>query len=143
MIWLSATISTRSTYPLTVTVRKAQRGPAAWNTVTVAVEGRRLILVHLTRLEHTDIEDARGKRQSRSLVLLEADADWHHIVTASPLASRQRAVAEMPVQFGAVGNAWNRCGPLSLQIEDTLLDAGLLCRCRRQAELGRERIVGC
>jgi hypothetical protein len=42
--------------------RHSAKRPAAWNTVTVAVEGSRLILVHLAWLEHTGVEGTLGNR---------------------------------------------------------------------------------
>jgi hypothetical protein len=42
--------------------RHGAKRPAAWNTVTVAVEGCRLVLVHLAWLEHTGVEETLGNR---------------------------------------------------------------------------------
>jgi hypothetical protein len=55
--------------------RHGAKGPAAWDTVTIAVEGSRLILVHLAWLEHTGVEGTLGNRESRGLVLLETNID--------------------------------------------------------------------
>jgi len=81
--------------------------PATRHAVTAVVECRRLILVYLAGMNHTDTKGAVGDRQGRGLVLLETNADGHRVVAARSFAGGQATATQVRIQLGEVGDAEN------------------------------------
>ena len=107
------------------------------HTVTVAVEGDGLVLVHAHRgLDHTRVEPVVGQRQRRGQVLGEPVLDGERTEERldDPFPLGIAAIAKERVQFIEVSRARHGRGESALHGLDGPLGVGLLVAAGRHAE---------